>query len=215
VARADRIDVGSASGLSRGISRALEILEAGGVLAHPTARLYGIGGAVRLEVDRVVARLKGREADRFPLLRIASEVATLRAFYPHMVWSPVADRLANRFWPGPLTIILPDGETASIAVRVESHPVVAAVLGAWGEPIGSTSLNLTGREPTHTSEEARRCLRQMPDVEVPVLMLDAGDLAGPPASTLVSLLGPEPEVLREGAISATRIEESLAGLEAT
>lgn len=200
-----------AASLRSSVRRAVEVLQAGGVLAHPTQTVYGIGGAMRPDVDRWVATMKGRDLGESPLLRIASGIEDLRRAFPALVWTPEAERLAHRFWPGSLTLVLSDGSPLGQAVRVEGHPVMRAVLQAWKAPIGSTSLNLSGEPPAITARQAASNLAAMAGVEAPVLLLDAGDLAGPPPSTLVSLLGPAPTVLREGAVPAAAIEDCLRG----
>lgn len=204
------VSAGAAS-LDRGVRRAVEVLQAGGVLAHPTQTVYGIGGAAQPEVDLRVATMKGRELERSPLLRIASDAEDLRLAFPDLVWTPEAERLALRFWPGALTLVLEDGSPRGKAVRVEGHPVMRAVLMAWKAPIGSTSLNISGEPPAVTAGQAERCLDAMTGVDATVLFLDSGDLAGPPPSTLVSLLGPVPTVLREGVVSIEAIEGCLGG----
>lgn len=191
------------------VRRAVAVLEAGGVLGHPTDTVYGIGGAVRSEVDQRVAALKGRELDRSPLLRIALDADVLRRSFPDLEWSLRAKQLASRFWPGALTLVLPDSSGKGVAVRAEGHPAMRAVLKAWEGPIGSTSLNVSGEPPAVTAGQAARYLEMMPDVDVPVLLMDAGHLAGTPASTLVSLLTPTPTVLREGAVPLQAIEDCL------
>lgn len=187
------------------VARAVEILAAGGLLAHPTQTVYGIGGAVRPEVDRCAARLKGRDADRYPLLRIASDRSALRATFPGLEWTEAASALADRYWPGPLTLILDDESGSTVAVRVEAHPVTRSILSAWGGAIGSTSLNVTGMPPAAKLSEARRCLEGMPDAGVTTLLVEAGDLAGEPASTLVSFVSGRPRVVREGSITAEEV----------
>lgn len=188
------------------MSRSVAVLEAGGVLAHPTDRVYGIGGAARPDVDRRIAGMKGRSADRFPLLRIAADEQVLRRAYPGLTWPPAAERLAAALWPGPLTLILPDDSGGSLAVRAEGHPAIRSVLEAWGAPMSSTSLNLTGESPALTAAGAAACLAAMPDPGVPVLLLDAGQLSGPPPSTLVSFIGPVPSILRDGATPRADVE---------
>ncbi len=202
------VSAGAAS-LDGGVRKAVEVLRAGGMLAHPTETVYGIGGAARPEVDLRVAALKGRALDRAPLLRIALDTRVLLLAFPDLVWPREARRLALRFWPGALTLVLEDGSAQGTAVRVEAHPVMRAVLEEWKAPIGSTSLNFSGEPPAVTAVQAGRCLDMMLDVDVPVLLLDAGDLSGPPPSTLVSFLGSVPEVLREGAVRSSAIQDCL------
>jgi len=202
------VSAGAAS-LDGGVRKAVEVLRAGGMLAHPTETVYGIGGAARPEVDLRVAALKGRALDRAPLLRIALDTQVLLLAFPDLVWPREARRLALRFWPGALTLVLEDGSAQGTAVRVEAHPVMRAVLQEWKAPIGSTSLNFSGELPAVTAVQAGECLDMMRDVDVPVLLLDAGDLSGPPPSTLVSFLGSVPEVLREGAVRSAAIQDCL------
>jgi len=212
VARYESVAVSAgAASLDRGVGRAVEVLRAGGVLVHPTDTVYGIGGAALPEVDLQVATLKGRTLDGAPLIRIARDTETFLEAFPELVWPVEARRLAFRFWPGAVTLVLEDGSGQGTAVRVEGHPVMRAVLSAWAAPIGSTSLNLAGESPAVTPEQARECLDRMPDVASPVIFLDAGVLPGPPPSTLVSFLGSVPTVLREGAVPTDAIQEFLKG----
>jgi L-threonylcarbamoyladenylate synthase len=191
---------------------AVEVLRAGGVLGHPTDTVYGIGGAAHAEVDRRVAKLKGRSLEESPILRIVLDGHALRTFYPDLEWTEQAERLAARFWPGSLTIVLDDGSGRSVAVRAEGHPVVRAVLREWNAPISSTSLNVAGAPPAVTGRQAGAILERMPEVDVPVLLIDAGHLPGPPPSTLVSLVTSTPEFLRDGAVSRDAIEDCLHGI---
>jgi L-threonylcarbamoyladenylate synthase len=197
--------------LDRAVSRAVEVLRVGGVLGHPTSTVYGIGGAVRDDVDLRIADMKNRGIDRSPILRIGLDADALRRSFPDLLWPPLAERLAARFWPGALTLVLADGSGGGVAVRVEGHPVTRAVLDGWGAPVGSTSLNLAGAPPAVASEEANEVLAAMPDPGVPVLLLDCGRLAGPPPSTLVSFVGSTPVVLREGAVSREAVEACWKG----
>ena len=96
-----------------------------------------------------------------------------------------------------------------MAVRAESHPVTRAVLQRCEGPLGSTSLNLTGAPAARTVAAARSTLAAMGEPGAPLLLLDAGDLPGPPPSTLLSLRDDPPRLLREGAIAAARLEAAL------
>lgn len=181
-------------------------LAEGAVLAHPTETVYGLGG-LSPELDEVIARLKGRAADR-PLLRIGPDAATIRARHPDLRWTGTADRLAGAFWPGPLTLVLDDGGSGT-GVRAEGHPLTRRVLETLEATMSSTSLNRTGEAPAAGPEEARSALEAMPASGVTVVWLEAGELAGGPPSTVISLRGEVPRVLREGAVEVRRLEETL------
>jgi L-threonylcarbamoyladenylate synthase len=182
-------------------------LRDGGILVHPTTSVYGLGGAGR-RADASIARLKGR-AVSIPILRLVLDVDQLRTLHPTVEWREDAQLLAADFWPGPLTLILEDGSERGLAVRAESHPVTRRILTRLGDEIGSTSLNLTGEPAARTMHEARRVLRAMPESDRPLHFLSAGDLPGPPPSTLLSLRAGGPRILREGAIGRDQIESSL------
>ncbi len=189
------------------VDAAVDVLARGGLLAHPTATVYGIGGPAGPVADAEVERLKGREGA--PVLRIVADVGRLRDLYPAASWPDEAAILAASFWPGPLTLVLDDGSAAGLAVRVEPHPLTRAVLSAWGGALGSTSLNRSGRPPARTEDEARRTLEALPEARAPLAFLPAGDLDGPPPSTLVSLREAAPRLLRAGAIPVSSIEAAL------
>lgn len=192
----------------RTLRSAAVALAEGAILAHPTETVYGLGGLSR-KLDAVVARLKGRTADR-PLLRIGPDVATIRTLHPDLRWSETAERLADAFWPGPLTLVLDDGGGPDgTGVRAEAHPMTRRVLEMLEATMSSTSLNRTGEAPAAGPAEARAALEAMPRVEVPVVWLQAGELAGAPPSTVVSLRDGAPRILREGAVGARRLEEVL------
>lgn len=187
------------------IEEGVRVLREGHLLAHPTESVYGLGGVPR-ELDGEIARLKGREADR-PLLRLAGSVEALREAHPGLRWSAAAERLATALWPGPLTLVLDDDSPSGLGVRVEGHPDTRRLLLALDRTMSSTSLNRSGRPPARSEEEARRVLDEMPEARVPVWWLGAGTLAGPPPSTVLSLRGGTPTLLREGAVSVERIAE--------
>lgn len=183
------------------------VLEAGGLLVHPTSTVYGLGGGTA-EADAEVARLKDRPADR-PFLRIAYDVEALRVERPDLRWTSDAEQLARRFWPGPLTLVLDDGTDQGLGVRVEAHPVTRAVLRRWGGSLSSTSLNRSGDTAATTPSGVRDTLDALPRPRLPTVWLDAGELPGGPPSTLLSLRHPTPRLLRSGAVGPRAIEEAL------
>lgn len=182
-------------------------LAAGGILVHPTSGVYGIGGRPDPELDREVARVKGR-ADGPGFVRLVADVDGLRRAFPAVRWTPLAARLAEVFWPGPLTLVLEDGSEYGVAVRVESHPLTRTILRRFAAPLGSTSVNRAGERPAADPSSVREVLRAFPASDRPVMFVDAGALPGPPPSTLVRVPGTGGrnfDVLRRGAIEPARI----------
>ena len=201
------VELDSAGVTDEWVERACAGLASGALLAHPTVSVYGLGGG-DAGTDSIVSRLKGRTTAT-PILRLVFDADRLRRVFPAVVWPEVADVLAESFWPGPLTLVLDDGSTSGLAVRAEAHPATRAVLERWDGALGSTSLNPSGEAPARTLEEARATLQAMADPGRPLLFVAAGDLAGSPPSTLLSLRGGEFRVLREGAVERSALERIL------
>ena len=202
------LEIDPAAGTADGwVARVCRALAAGAILAHPTTSVYGIGGAAADSAMRV-STMKERDGS-VPILRLVRDSTSLRALHPEMRWTAEADRLAHALWPGPLTLVLDDGTAAGIAARAEAHPLTRRLLERFDGEIGSTSLNLTGEPSATTLVEARRALHAMADPGVEVILLCAGDLPGPPTSTLLSLRGERPRLLRAGAVTRSVIETAL------
>lgn len=195
------------------VNAAVAHLSLGGLLAHPTGTVYGIGGTPGAELDREVARLKGRP--RGPgLVHLVAEADDVRRAWPDAVWPASAGRLAAGFWPGPLTLVVDDGSGHEIAVRVEPQEFTRSVVRRLRAPLTSTSLNRTGEPPAADTGAARAALDGLPESALAVLFVDAGPLPGPPPSTLVRIPGQDGQafdVLRAGAIEPDRLREALAG----
>lgn len=183
-------------------------LAAGGILAHPTSTVYGLGADARPELDAEVSRLKRRPPER-PLIRLAADAEAVRARLAPGAWDRRAQRLADAFWPGPLTLVLEDGTPHGLAVRVDAHPVVRRVLALHGGLVSSTSLNRSGEAPVRTPEGVRRVLASLPAARRPVVFLAAGALPPSAPSTLLSLRGRPARLLRPGAVPAERLEACL------
>lgn len=188
--------------------RAAALLDAGGVVAHPTSTVYGLGGRPLPHVDARIAAIKGRPPG--PLIRLAASHDALSEALPGARWTDAARQLADAFWPGPLTLVLEDGSDTGVAVRVEPHPVVRRLLDRAGGLLTSTSLNVTGRPPAKTGGEVRAVLAEVGPGAGPVGWLDAGDLAGSTPSTLVRVTGDAVEILREGAVPAADVTRTLS-----
>ncbi len=187
----------------------------GGLVGYPTDTVYGFGSALCPRGLEQLEQLKGREDDR-PLLLLIDDPAGAR----DLDWPGYAAELANVFWPGGLTLVLNDGgenypapvrnRSGGVAVRVTPHPLAQALVRAAGGPITSTSANVPGGSPALSAEatlEAAVKLGAGPEF----WMLDGGPLAPSPPSTIVDCTGPEPVVLRDGAVPAHRLGCVLPG----
>jgi len=187
------------------IQRALEILQAGGLVAFPTDTVYGVGAlAFDGKAVESIYRAKDRPIEKaIPILiGDVEDITKVSSEVPLM-----AKKLAERFWPGPLTIIvpkhvsLPDSISATnmVAVRVPDHVVARSVLRAAG-PMAVTSANLSGYPSPSTAEEVFAQLNGRIS-----LILDGGITPGGVPSTLVDCTGTQPIVMREGPISLNQI----------
>lgn len=197
------------------IARAAELLRAGKLVAIPTETVYGLA-ANALDPDAVakIFQAKGRPFSS-PLIVHVSDLAMARELASE--WSPLAEKLAAHFWPGPLTIIVPksskvpDIVTAglpSVALRMPSHPIALAVIAAAGVPLAAPSANrFTQLSPT-TAQHVRDGLGDAVD-----LVLDGGSCTVGIESTVISLTGPVPRILRPGMISQTEIEAIVGPVE--
>ncbi|MGI8843058.1 MAG: L-threonylcarbamoyladenylate synthase [Gemmatimonadaceae bacterium] len=193
-------------------------LQSGRVLAYPTETVYGFGGAVDQEsVERLVS-LKGRPPGK-PFLLLVASSEMLGRFDLHL--QGYAAQLAARHWPGPLTLVLPGGEgripprlrgpEGGVAVRWTSHPGIARLLQAYGDPITSTSANRPGSPPATSALEV---IEQWGDATArrQLMVLDGGRLSDSPPSTVVDCTGSRPRVIRPGAIAAVTLRESVPDL---
>jgi len=190
------------------VQRAANHLDSGGLLAHPTMGVYGIGGQLDSGVEKSLAQIKDT-GHRTGFVYLVSDVAAARTLFSQAKWSPLADRLAELYWPGGLTLVLDDGSSTGVAIRAEAHPVTRAVLLGCTCAISSTSLNHPGEPAAVTSKEACRVLSALPRVDRPVLFLDSGLLPGPPPSTLLLVRGESFKVLREGSIDLESIKAAI------
>ena len=197
--------------LEKQIIKAVSILKNGGVVAYPTDTVYGLGACMMdtKAVDRIF-QVKGRPkgmalpvllADRLQIAEIVTSV------------SPAAKRLADEFFPGALTIILPKsavvpdiitGGGRTVAFRIPNHPVPLSLIKGLGKPIVGTSANLSGHPSTLTAEEVRFQIGDKID-----MVIDGGKCPGGIESTVIDLSGEKPVVRRQGAISIERLRQIL------
>ncbi len=190
------------------VRRAAQILRAGGLVAFPTETVYGLGADAASE--KAVARLyavKGRPADHPVIIHFASPD---QAFTWAREIPPAARELAQRFWPGPLTLILKRSTLAkdlvtggqdTVGLRVPSHPVAQELLKAFSGAVAAPSANRFGRVSPTTAAHVREDLGN--DVE---LVLEGGPSDVGIESTIVDLSAGAAVLLRPGAISREQIE---------
>lgn len=192
---------GERSDLAAAVRSAAEHLRAGGVVVYPTETFYALGADPRsAEGCAAVFRLKAREASRqLPWIAADREQAAAACRIPE-----AAAILADRHWPGPLTLVLPlRGREGTVAVRVSSHPVARALAAALGHPVISTSANRSGAPPARTAAAAVASLGET-GAEPPPRILDGGETPGGAPSVIVDATQTPPRTLRGSLDSLTR-----------
>jgi len=195
--------------LEKVIQRAVEILSTGGIVVYPTETVYGIGcDPLNADSCRRVQSLKNRPEAKAMLLLACSREQVERMTGP---LGDIPGKLAQRFWPGPLTLIVeplrpfPDhliGFTGGVAFRVTSHRVAGALAGTFGRPVISTSANMAGEPPVRKYRDARRLFGNSVDMVIPC----GDELTGVP-STVVDCTAGRLTMVREGGITMAQLEE--------
>ena len=191
------------------IAEAVEALQRGGVVVFPTETFYGIAVDPRsASAVSALFALKQRRPDQ-PLPLVAADAKQVADHVGTM--TPLAQRLAARGWPGPLTLIIPASDqlcedvhlsTRKIAVRVPADAVARVLAKSAGHAITSTSANLSGEPPAATADDVIRSLGQRIDV-----LIDAGPTPGGLPSTIVDATGDRPVLVRSGVVPWERVLE--------
>jgi L-threonylcarbamoyladenylate synthase len=192
------------------VARAVDVLRRGGVIAYPTDTLYGLGADPRRAdaVARIFA-IKGRPSGMaLPLIAASLEQAMAAGAF-----GPGERRLADAFWPGPLSIVVAAapgidagvlGEGRTVAVRVPAHDGARALAAGLGFAITATSANRSGDPATGEPSEVAASIGGAID-----LLLDDGPLAGGAPSTIVAIGADGPRLVRAGAIAWDRVLRSV------
>ena len=192
------------------LQRAVALLRDGGIVAYPTDTLYGLAADPRnpRAIEALFAA-KGRPSEQAtPLIAASLEQASQA-----VVMNQQAIALARRFWPGPLSLVLPARETVdravlgggtTAAIRVPAHEIALALARAFEWCLTATSANISGRPPVREATQLDDELRGRVD-----LVIDGGPTPGGPPSTIVDLTHTPPQLLRAGAIAWERVLESL------
>lgn len=193
------------------IEAAAAIIRAGGLVAFPTETVYGLG-ANALDESAVRKIFEAKERPSFnPLIAHVADAHGARGIVS--AWPDAAELLASRFWPGPLTLVLPrnpivpdilSAGLSTVAVRVPAHPVAHALLTAAGLPIAAPSANRFTRLSPTTAAHVEKALGDRAD-----LILDGGPTPVGIESTVVDLSGPTPILLRPGSIGLSLLQEVL------
>ena len=192
-----------------------DILRRGGLAAIPTETVYGLAAnALNDDAVRGIFRAKGRPADN-PLI---VHISAFSQWEPLVQGIPEqAKQLADAFWPGPLTIILPksarissvvSGGLSTVAVRMPSHPVARAIIDNAGVPLAAPSANTSGKPSPTTAQHVRDDMDGKIDC-----IVDAGPCSVGVESTVLSLAGETPRLLRPGGVTPEMLERVLGSIE--
>jgi L-threonylcarbamoyladenylate synthase len=200
---------------NQAITEAADAIREGAIVVFPTETFYGVAvdPFSPVAMERLFA-LKGRETGKTVAL-IAADAESAFA----LAW-PIprsARKLAERFWPGPLTLVMPArvglheslvGPDGGVGVRVSPHPIALALAEAVGHPITATSANLAGQPPATTIAMARAAFGDRVSV-----YLDGGELTAASPSTVIACDFSGWRIIRPGAISAEQITAALSSTE--
>ena len=193
------------------IEQAGALLRAGEVVGIPTETVYGLAAdALNPQAVARIFEAKGRPQDN-PLIVHIAEIETVHEIAAE--FPPEAQALAEAYWPGPMTIILPklnripmvtSGGLNTVGIRFPSHPMAQAIIRAAGTPLAAPSANTSGRPSTTTAQHV------MEDLNGKIAaVVDGGACSVGVESTVVSLCGERPRLLRPGGISLEQLRAVL------
>ncbi len=192
-------------------SRAVDALKRGEVIVFPTETFYGLGAdAFNETAVKQVVSLKGRKSEN-PIPIIIAGREMLKDIVTDV--PAVARKLMERFWPGPLTLVLPGKKNlpapllnrgGGVGIRISSHPLATRLARELGRPLTATSANPSGKEPARGIEEAMSYFSGKVDI-----FLDGGKLEGTRGSTVVEVLQNGWRAIREGEISLLELKKAL------
>lgn len=193
------------------IERAVAVLRRGGLVAFPTETVYGLGAdALNPQAVRRIFAVKGRPADNPLIIHVAGagQLRDVAREVPESAWV-----LAERFWPGPLTLVLPrhervpletTGGLETVAVRMPDSAIALALIRALGHPIAAPSANLSGRPSPTAAEHVLEDLQGRIE-----LILDGGPTRIGVESTVLDLTTSPPTILRPGGVSPEQLRPLL------
>ena len=193
------------------LRHAIASLKRGDVIVFPTETVYGLGAdALNGAAVRKVFQLKGRNPDT-PIPIIVADQAMLKGLVEQI--PPIARKLMEQFWPGPLTLVLPAApgmpkqllnRTGGVGVRISSEAIATQLAQELGHPLTATSANPSGREAAATIEQAQNYFAG--DIDI---FLDGGKLPSKIGSSVVEVIDDRIKIIREGEISAAQLVVSI------
>ncbi len=197
--------------LANTLKEAVRALERGGIVAFPTETFYGLGAKFNIEsaLEKLYALKKRPEEKPMPL--IIGDMGMLAAIAANV--SDTASVLMNKYWPGPLTLLLKAKKGLSkyltakkdkIAVRIPGESIALHLVREAGFPITATSANISGMPPAKNAETVIKYFGDKID-----LIIDGGKTTGGLPSTIVDVTGRAVKILREGAVSSSDIKNFL------
>ena len=200
------------------IARCAEVLRGGGLVCFPTETVYGLGAnAYSAEAVHKIYQAKGRPADNPLIVHIADCKMLELVTNCDGVQRDILDRLAERFWPGPLTVIAsrddavpPDVSCGldTVGIRFPSHPIAQALIRAAGVPIAAPSANLSGKpSPTRASHVVEDMMGRVD------IIIDGGNCDVGVESTVFDISGESRSILRPGAVTLAQISEVVKSAE--
>ena len=193
------------------IEKAVSILRLGGLVAIPTETVYGLAAdATNEEAVSKIFKAKGRPAHN-PLI---IHVKNIKMAQQYVQWNEAAEILTRKFWPGPLTIVLPSTKNSqiaktaranlpSVAIRMPSHPVALEILRQFNRPVAAPSANLSGKISSTSIDHVLKNLNQKIDA-----IVDAGNSTVGVESTILAFT-PVPTILRTGFITPEAVSNAL------
>jgi L-threonylcarbamoyladenylate synthase len=193
---------------SNDISRAVALLQSGGLVAFPTETVYGLGADATL--DHAVAKVyaaKGRPQFN-PLIAHVADISAAKSLGD---FDPLSEKIARAFWPGPVTLVVPRSVTCpvsllasagldTIAIRIPAHPVALQLLHAFGKPVVAPSANPSGR----ISPTSAQHVKDHMSID---MVLDGGECAVGLESTVIRVMEDGPYLLRAGGTPREALEE--------
>ncbi len=192
----------------RVVEQAVQVLHGGGLIVYPTDTVYGLGADPTFpDAIRRIFEVKGRP-DEKAIIWLVDSLDSARAACSI---DEAAERLAEAFWPGALTLVLPrrdppQNALPTLGVRVPAHPAALAILRAMDGPVATTSANRSGEPSARAADEAMTTIGSEVD-----LIIDAGPAPRGTESSVLDLSVTPPRLLRAGAITVLEIEAVLGG----